>query len=110
MDATLPVTPLRLEGVWAKRYGACTPLDGDRPGGPARPDLFGLIGHNGAGKSTLFKMILGLIVPTSGRIRLAGARCAARPAAHAPQRRLPAENLVLYDNLSGWRPCTSSRA
>ena len=31
-------------------------------------EIFGLIGHNGAGKSTLFKMMLGLVTPTSGEI------------------------------------------
>ncbi len=34
--------------------------------------VLGLIGHNGAGKSTLFKLVLGLIAPTSGSIRVLG--------------------------------------
>ena len=35
-------------------------------------DVFGLIGPNGSGKSTTIKMILGLIRPTKGSIRLFG--------------------------------------
>jgi zinc transport system ATP-binding protein len=37
-------------------------------------DLIGLIGPNGAGKSTLLSVILGLIKPTSGSVKLFGNR------------------------------------
>lgn len=65
-------------------------------------ELFGLIGHNGAGKSTLFKMMLGLIAPTSGEILLCGQKVSGQ-AFRAVRRTvgyLP-ENVVLYDNLTG---------
>ena len=68
----------------------------------ARGEIFGLIGHNGAGKSTLFKMMLGLIAPSSGQITVNGVavqgadfRAARRAIGYLP------ENVVLYDNLSG---------
>ncbi len=34
--------------------------------------VFGLLGPNGAGKTTTIKMILGLVLPTSGNVQLAG--------------------------------------
>lgn len=65
-------------------------------------EVFGLIGHNGAGKSTLFKMMLGLLAPSGGEIRIEGQ--AVRGEAFRRVRRrlgyLP-ENVVFYDNLTG---------
>ena len=67
-----------------------------------RGETLGLIGHNGAGKSTLFRMLLGLIPPSSGDIHIDGT--AVRGGAFRELRRsigyLP-ENVVFYDNLTG---------
>jgi ABC-type Mn/Zn transport systems, ATPase component len=38
----------------------------------SRGDYLGIIGPNGAGKTTLLKIIIGLIAPTSGMVRLFG--------------------------------------
>ena len=35
-------------------------------------EIFGLLGVNGAGKTTTFRMIIGLLKPTSGEITLDG--------------------------------------
>lgn len=95
---------LRLQGV-AKHYGRGSALlkalDGVDLAVP-RGQLFGLIGHNGAGKSTLFKLVLGLIAPSHGRLWVDGCEVGGRDFREARRRLgyLP-ENLVLYDNLDG---------
>jgi Cu-processing system ATP-binding protein len=65
-------------------------------------ELFGLIGHNGAGKSTLFKMMLGLLPPSSGEIRISGVSVSGKHFRNVRRNigYLP-ENLALYDNLTG---------
>lgn len=67
-----------------------------------RGAMFGLIGHNGAGKSTLFRLMLGLIVPTQGSVRVLGQTTVAAAFRQARRRigYLP-ENFVTYDNLRG---------
>lgn len=65
-------------------------------------ETLGLIGHNGAGKSTLFKMLLGLIRPSSGEIHINGTPV--HGGAFRELRRLIGylpENVVFYDNLTG---------
>ena len=52
-----------------KRFGTYTAvnqLDFTIPEG----EMFGLLGTNGAGKTTTFRMIIGLLNPTSGEIML----------------------------------------
>ncbi len=44
-----------------------------------RGAIFGLIGPNGAGKSTTFKMLLGLLTPTSGAAEVLGWDCLTEP-------------------------------
>ncbi len=39
-----------------------------------RGEIFGLLGQNGAGKTTVIKIILGLIFPDSGSVRILGRR------------------------------------
>jgi Cu-processing system ATP-binding protein len=84
-----------------KRYGDVPAVDGvDLRVAPGQ--VFGLIGHNGAGKSTLFRMMLGLVAPSSGEIRIDGVPVAG-PRFREVRRGigyLP-ENVVFYDNLTG---------
>jgi zinc transport system ATP-binding protein len=42
-------------------------------------DFLGLVGPNGSGKTTLLKIVLGLLKPESGQIRLFGQPAGARP-------------------------------
>lgn len=65
-------------------------------------EIFGLVGRNGAGKTTLFRMLLGLLAPTAGDIRVGG--LPVRGEAFRQVRRrvgyLP-ENVAFYDHLTG---------
>jgi ABC-2 type transport system ATP-binding protein len=60
---------IEADGV-GKRYGSVTALDDVSLSVDAR--AIGLLGANGAGKSTLMKLMLGLVRPDSGRIRVLG--------------------------------------
>ena len=54
-----------------KTYGAVRALDGLSLSIP-RGGVYGVLGPNGAGKSTLFRILLGLIRPTQGEVRVLG--------------------------------------
>ena len=62
-----------------------------------RGEVVGLLGANGAGKTTLIRMLLGLLPPTAGQVRLFGgppSRSARRRVGYVPQ------TLGLYDDLT----------
>jgi ABC-2 type transport system ATP-binding protein len=61
---------LAVEGV-TKRYGAFTAVD-DVSFTLGAGKILGFLGPNGAGKTTTVRMILGLVAPTSGRVRVLG--------------------------------------
>ncbi|MBK8727432.1 MAG: ABC transporter ATP-binding protein [Holophagaceae bacterium] len=73
MDAAL-----RLRGL-AKAFGTFALRDLDLV--VPRGAITGLVGANGAGKSTLIKLVLGLLVPDAGEIRLLGEDARAQGAA-----------------------------
>jgi ABC-2 type transport system ATP-binding protein len=74
-DAATPsadgAPPVEVQGL-VKRYGELTAVDRiDLVVGPG--DVYGYLGPNGAGKTTSLRMMLGLIRPTEGTVRLFGA-------------------------------------
>ena len=62
--------PVEVRGL-VKRYGELTAVDGVDLTVNAG-DVYGYLGPNGAGKTTSLRMMLGLIRPTSGSVRLFG--------------------------------------
>ncbi|HET8760464.1 MAG TPA: ABC transporter ATP-binding protein [Nitrospiria bacterium] len=78
-----------------------------------RAEIVGLLGPNGAGKTTTLAMLLALLVPTAGRIRLFGLDVASHrqavlgrmnfssPYADLPHRLTVRENLSVYGRLYG---------
>jgi ABC-2 type transport system ATP-binding protein len=61
-----------------RRFGAFTAVD-DISFDVARGSIFGFLGSNGAGKSTTFRMLCGLLKPTSGTALVGGIDVAADP-------------------------------
>jgi ABC-2 type transport system ATP-binding protein len=66
-----------------------------RPG-----EIYGLLGANGAGKTTTIKMLCGLLDPTGGDTRLAGATGSFRSAAVRQRVGYMSQKFSLYDDLT----------
>ena len=65
-------------------------------------EVLGLFGHNGAGKTTIIKLILGLIEPTSGEVRVFGESPSHGMALQIrSQLGFLQENVSFYDQLTG---------
>ncbi len=63
-------------------------------------EIFGLLGPNGAGKSTTFKMLCGLLRPTSGVARVDGLDITAQTSAARSRLGYMAQKFSLYGDLS----------
>ena len=63
-------------------------------------EIFGLLGPNGAGKSTIFKMMCGLLRPTSGQARVMGIDLARSPARARQRLGYMAQKFSLYGALT----------
>lgn len=67
-----------------------------------RGEIFGLLGHNGAGKSTTLGIILGLVHPSSGDVKIDGVSVLEKREVAMRQVGAIFEAPVFYDYLSGW--------
>lgn len=90
---------VRAEAV-VKRYGARTVVDGvslSLNGG----ERLALLGHNGAGKTTILKMMLGLVRPSGGSLRVLGHDPAAMPAEVRRTMGFLPESVAFQESMSG---------
>ena len=104
---------IQVQGL-TKRYGDVTAVDGITFS-VASGGTLGLLGGNGAGKTTTIAMLLGLLIPTAGSIRVLGHDMArdrfaalarmnfSSPYIALPSRLSVAENLRVYGHLYGVR-------
>jgi branched-chain amino acid transport system ATP-binding protein len=74
--STLPL--LQVNGL-TRRFGGLVAVK-DLGFAVRSGEILGLIGPNGSGKSTVMKMIMGIVRPSSGSIRLGGVELAGLPA------------------------------
>jgi ABC-type multidrug transport system ATPase subunit len=89
-------------GGATKRFGALLAVD-DVDLEVAAGEVVGLIGANGSGKTTLIRMLLGLLAPTAGRVRLFGEPPSRRTRArlgYLPQSLGLYEDLTVAENLA----------
>ncbi len=66
----------------------------------SRGEIFGLLGANGAGKTTTFRMLCGLLPPSSGEIRVRGQDMTQVQVNVRRQMGYVSQKFALYDNLS----------
>lgn len=92
---------IRTEGL-TKRYGRVTAVDGValevREG-----DIYGFLGANGSGKTTTIRMLLGLVLATSGRMQVLGSEMPSQAREVLPQVGAMVEGPAAYPHLSGRR-------
>ncbi len=90
------MTPLAESLAVSRRFGPLLAVDGvDLRVGPG--EVVGLLGANGAGKTTLIRLLLGLLRPSAGAVRLFGeapSRRTRRRIGYVPQ------GLGLYEDLT----------
>jgi ABC-2 type transport system ATP-binding protein len=83
-----------------KRYGKFTAVDGIDLVVPSG-ELFGFLGPNGAGKTTTFRMIAGILHPTSGTVEIDGIDIIQRPLEAKKRLGFIPDRPFVYDKLTG---------
>ena len=90
---------IRLQGL-TKRFGRITAVD-DLDLHVRKGEVFGFLGPNGAGKTTTFKMICGLMRPTSGHIAIGGIDAQSDPISAKRITGYIPDRPYLYEKLTG---------
>ena len=90
----------RFGAVWAARDVALKV----EPGA-----IYGFLGRNGAGKTTSIRLILGLLRPSAGRVRVFGHDVVRDRLGAARQMGSLLEARATYDQLTGWENLDSTR-
>src|SRR5215472_1158946 len=96
------MAPLAEAREVTKRFGPFTAVDAVSLS-VRRGEILGLLGANGAGKTTLIRLLLGLLRPSGGEIRLFGeppSRHTRRRIGYVPQGLGLYEDLTLTENLA----------
>jgi ABC-2 type transport system ATP-binding protein len=83
-----------------KRYGKFTAVDDIDLVVPSG-ELFGFLGPNGAGKTTTFRMIAGILRPTSGTVEIGGIDISRRPLDAKARLGFIPDRPFVYDKLTG---------
>ena len=83
----------------SRRFGSFTAV-ADSTFQVRRGEIFGLLGPNGAGKTTTFRMLCGLLAPTTGDIRAAGADLRRAKSAARARVGYVAQKFSLYERLT----------
>jgi ABC-2 type transport system ATP-binding protein len=83
-----------------KRYGKFTAVDNVDLVVPSG-ELFGFLGPNGAGKTTTFRMIAGILRPTSGTVEIGGIDILRRPLEAKSRLGFIPDRPFVYDKLTG---------
>lgn len=84
-----------------KKYGDFTAVDDislvANPG-----EVYGFLGPNGAGKTTTIRVLVGLSLPTSGRVRIGGIDVVREPEKAKAMIGYVPDRPFLYEKLTGW--------
>jgi ABC-2 type transport system ATP-binding protein len=83
-----------------KRFGYFTAVD-DVNLSVNEGDIYALIGPNGAGKTTLIKLLVGLLIPSSGSAVISGFDVASRPLSAKKEIGYVPDDPSAYDYLTG---------
>ena len=83
-----------------KRYGKFTAVDNIDLVVPSG-ELFGFLGPNGAGKTTTFRMIAGILRPTSGTVEIGGIDISRSPLEAKARLGFIPDRPFVYDKLTG---------